>query len=100
MKNFRQVWIETRRLTILRFVVEAGGEMNEGMLWRALQHGGFSRDSRSDLTKDLEHLTRQACLTDDWLGSMRVLKITRRGEDAAHGRGDPVEGIEFSRWER
>jgi hypothetical protein len=62
--------------------------------------GGFSRDTRDTIRQDLDRLRQAACVTEEWLGdSLRVVRITERGDDVAHGRIE-VPGIECSRWDR
>jgi len=98
--SFEKDWIASRRLFILRLLVEVGFEANEGVIFKATERGGFARDTRDDLRQDLDHLVKTGCLTQTWLnGSLRVVKLTERGEDAAHGRV-AVEGVERTRWDR
>lgn len=98
--SFRDDWIASRRLFILRLLAEVNGEANEGVIYKAMTRGGFVQDSRDDLRSDLDHLKRQACTTEEWLNdSLRVIRVTERGEDAAHGRVE-VAGVERSRWSR
>ena len=98
--SFRDDWIASRRLFILRLLVEVDGEANESNIWRAVQQGGFTRDSRDDVRGDLDHLREMGCISEHWFGTLRVARITTpRGEDAAHGRIE-VAGVERSRWDR
>lgn len=97
--SFRDEWIASRRLFILRLLVEVDGEANESNIFRAVQQGGFSRDTREDVRADLDHLREMRCIAEQWFGKVCVVKITPRGEDAAHGRIE-VAGVERSRWER
>ena len=46
---------------------------------------------------DITHLTRNGCLTDEWIDDVRVVRITERGDMAAQGRVE-VLGVECSRW--
>ncbi len=98
--SFRDEWIASRRLFILRLLVEVDGEANESNVFRAVQQGGFSRNTREDVRADLDHLRGMRCITEQYFdGRVCVVKITFRGEDAAHGRVD-VAGVERSRWDR
>ena len=98
--SFRDQWIASRRLFILRLLVEVDGEANESNVFRAVQQGGFARDTREDVRADLDHLREARCITEQYFdGRVCVVKITPRGEDAAHGRVE-VAGIERSRWDR
>jgi hypothetical protein len=100
MTTFDQEWVASRRQFILRLLVEVGGEANESVLFKGVQHGGFARDSRDTVRQDLDHLKQLGCTTEDWLNdTLRVVTITERGEDAAYGRID-VAGVERSRWAR
>ena len=92
------VWIPSRRVFILRLLVESGGEVNESIIFKAAQRGGFSVDTRDDIRQDLDHLRQMGCVTEDRLDErLRVVTITERGDDAAHGRVT-VAGVEQSRW--
>jgi len=100
MSTFAEDWAASRRLFILRLLVEVGGEANESVIFRTATKGGFSADTRDSIRQDLDHLKSYGCTTEDWLNaSLRVVKITERGEDAAYGRVD-VAGVERSRWSR
>ena len=77
--------------------VELGGEGNEGVLRSAARNGGFERDPASAISDDLAHLVKHGCLSETWMGPIRVVRLTDRGEDAAYGRID-VEGVEKARW--
>lgn len=100
MSSFAEDWVKSRRQFILRLLVEIGGETSESNIYKACQRGGFSRDTRDDIRKDLDHLKAMGCTTEDWFNeSLRVVTVTERGEDAAYGRIE-VAGIERSRWER
>lgn len=98
--SFRDDWIASRRLFVLRLLAEVGGQANEGVIYKALTKGGFAQDSRDDLRQDLDHLKKTGCTAEEWLNdSLRVVKVTERGEDAAYGR-IAVSGVERSRWDR
>lgn len=98
--SFEQDWIASRRLFILRLLVEVGFEANEGVIIKAAERGGFARDTKDTIRRDLDTLVKAGCLTQDWLNStLRVVKLTERGEEAAYGRV-AVAGVECSRWDR
>ena len=100
MTNFSDDWTASRRLFILRLLVEVNGDANESVIYKAATKGGFSRDTRDTIRQDIDHLRKMGCLTEDWLNdSLRVARVTERGEDAAYGRV-PVPGVEQSRWDR
>lgn len=98
--SFRDDWNASRRLFILRLLVEVGGEANESNIARAAFQGGFTRDTREDIRADLDRLRELRCITEEYFDArVCVVKVTRRGDDAAHGRVE-VAGVEQSRWER
>ena len=93
-----RVWIPSRRVCILRTLVENGGEANESLISKLVLESGFSQDTRADIRHDIEHLREVGCVDDRWPnGSLHVVTITERGEDAAFGRVE-VAGVERSRW--
>ena len=94
---FKDAWIAVRRTFLLRLLVELGGEANDGVLRSAARQGGFERDPAGAIAADIDHLVQHGCLTDTWVGTIRVVSLTVRGEDAACGRV-AVEGVEKSRW--
>ena len=99
--SFKDEWDASRRLFILRLLVEVGGEANESNIFRAVQRGGFAQASRDTVRDDLDRLKKARCTTESWLNeSVCVVKLTERGEDAAYGRVE-VPGVETSpRWVR
>jgi len=98
--SFKDDWDASRRLFILRLLVEVGGEANGSNIFRAVQQGGFARDSRDIVRADLDRLKKAHCISETWLNaSVCVVRVTERGEDAAYGRVE-VEGVETSRWDR
>ena len=95
--SFKDDWIGSRRAHLLRFLVRAGGEANESVICTTMEHTGFGRDTREDFRGDITHLTRNGCVTDEWIDDVRVVRITERGDMAAQGRVE-VLGVECSRW--
>ena len=91
--SLQQDWTTARRRFLLRLLLECGGTANEEVLCKAARRGGFQRDTRDALRGDLDHLRRLGCITENWAGTIRVLRLTERGEDAAEGRID-VAGVE------
>lgn len=97
--TFADDWAASRRLFILRLLVEVR-EANESVIYKAATKGGFSIDTRDTIREDLDHLRKMGCSTEEWLShSLRVVKITERGENAAYGRV-AVAGVEQSPWDR
>jgi len=97
--RFQDTFVASRRLFLLRLLVESGGSANGSILWRAATSAGFAQTGRADLATDLDHLAASGCTRDEWLGELRVVTLTDRGEDAAYGR-ITVDGVEHSRWSR
>ena len=97
--SFAETWVASRRLFLLRLLVEVDGEANESNLYKGAVRGGFARDPREAIRTDLDHLVKHRLATEDWLGDVRVVKLTERGEECAYGR-IAVEGVEKSRWNR
>lgn len=96
--SFKDDWVSSRRLFILRLLEEVDGEANESVIFLGCSHGGFARDTEADICADLNHLIKQRCITEEWLNaSLRVLRIEQRGTDAAYGR-ITVDGVQHSRW--
>lgn len=88
----------TRRLFIVRLLIEGGGTANSSVIYLAALHHGVGCRTRDDITADLDHLKRHGCITDEWLSdAVRVAEITDRGEDVAYGRVE-VPGVQHSRW--
>lgn len=96
--TFRDDWVSARRVFILRLLVKTDGEANESIIFAALEHGGFSRDSRDAYRADLDHLRQQSCISEEWFDDMRVVRITERGQMAAQGRLE-VAGVQRSSWQ-
>jgi hypothetical protein len=86
VSDFAQFIAEGRRLQLLRFLVELGGQANETVILSAMRRAGFASTTRDELRGDLDHLHRVGCLEEEWVGELRVVKLAERGEDVAHGR--------------
>lgn len=100
MTNFREVMDGSRRLFILRLLIEQGGDLNESVVFRGAEHGFSDRTTRAEICSDLDLLRDRGCITEDWLdGKLRMVTITDRGIDAAHGKVF-VAGVEQTRWDR
>ena len=98
--SIRDDFAASRRLFILRLLIEGGGSANASVIYRAALHAGVGCRTREDIGADLDHLKRHGCITDDWLDeAVRVAEITDRGEDVAYGRIG-IPGVDQSRWNR
>lgn len=100
MSSFAETVATSRRTLILRLLVETGGAANESVINSCVRAGGFQAATRDDIRKDLDHLKEVGCTAEEWIEDrIRVVTVTERGEEAAHGRID-VAGVERSRWKR
>lgn len=97
--SFKDDYIASRRLFLLRLLVEVNATANESVLRTAARAGGFGQSSADDIRTDLDHLRTVGCVTETWQGSLRVVSLAERGEDAAYGRA-VVEGVEHSIWRK
>ncbi|MDG3442432.1 hypothetical protein [Nitrospirillum amazonense] len=104
--SIQQDWVAGRRLYLLRYMEEVGGSALESLIMNAMMRA-FDREGRGTILRDIDHLVAERCLeeehitTGDGATSLRKLTLTvPRGEDAAYGRGDPVPGVQHSRWKR
>jgi hypothetical protein len=97
--SLRDSMIAARRLAILRLLAEYGGELNETVIRSALRRLGFKLASADDIRADLDRLAATGCLATRWEATLRVVALTERGDDAAHGR-IAVEGVEQAPWSR
>lgn len=84
-----------RRRELLRILAEVGGIANERVLFAAVATRGFD-PSRDQVRQDLDHLKEVGCTTEEWLGTLRKVMLTDRGEDAAAGRIQ-VDGVSGER---
>ncbi|HLY54523.1 MAG TPA: hypothetical protein VKS60_03130 [Stellaceae bacterium] len=97
--SLRDAMIAARRLMLLRLLAECDGELNEAVIRSALRRSGFGLASADDVRSDLDHLAEAGCLTPRWEGRLRVVTLTERGDDTAHGRV-AIDGVEHAPWRR
>lgn len=97
--SFAENWAAARRLFILRLLVELGGEANDGVIASAVRWGGFRQTAREEIRADLDLLQRLGALTEEWLDTLRIVRVSERGEDIAFGR-IAVAGVEHAVWRR
>jgi repressor of nif and glnA expression len=95
--TLRDALIAARRLSILRLVAECGGALNEAVIRSAIRRQGYALAGADSIRADLDHLVEYGCLTARWEARLRIVELTERGEDAAHGR-IAVEGVEQAIW--
>lgn len=84
---------EHRRLCILRILNETGGTANDSVLDTTLDAFGFPQSTRDDLRNDIRFLKDNGLVVDEWVGTLLVVTITRRGVDVAKGR-TTIEGVQ------
>ncbi len=92
----RELHIAARRLELLRALAQLGGEENGTALLRILR-AAYRTLAHDEFESDLAHLRRQGCISERWAGTLRIVDLTERGTDAAHGRV-AVEGVLHERW--
>jgi hypothetical protein len=97
--SLRDAMIAARRLAILRLLAEYGGELNEAVIRSAIRRHGFTLASADDIRADLDLLAGCGCLGPRWEGRLRIVALTERGDDAAHGR-IAIDGVEHAPWQR
>lgn len=97
--SFAESWTAARRLFILRLLVELGGEANEGVITSAARSGGFRQTAHDDIIADLDHLRRAGATAEEWIDTLRIARITERGEDIAYGR-IAAGGVQHEIWRR
>lgn len=92
-KHFQSYVARERRLSILQLLVQANGTANDGVIHTALQGLGYRRETRDEIREDIRFLIGVGLVVDEWVRSVQVVNITRRGVDVAEGRVE-VEGVE------
>lgn len=82
------------RLTILRLLVEAGGEAGESALERGVKlYNGKSGVTRESIQADLKHLRDVHCIEIDLVDDrVMIAAITKRGVSCAEG-AIAVDGV-------
>jgi hypothetical protein len=100
MTDFREFTKASRRLAELRLLNDSGGAANESVIHTALTTMlGFTQTSRNDVREDLKWLKERLLVDLDRLDMagdrvLLVARITIEGQDAAAGRGAPIEGLQ------
>ena len=92
MTPFQQHLAEDRRLCILRMLEEGGGMANDSVLYHGLEQLGHRTHTRDTVRDDIRFLKDAGLVVDEWLGTILIAKITKRGVDVATGRIQ-VEGV-------
>lgn len=92
MNAFERHLAEDRRLCILRLLSDTGGTANDSVLHTALEALGHRQRSRDDIRADIRFLIDAGLAVDEWIGTVMVVTITKRGVEVAEGRVT-VEGV-------
>lgn len=90
--NFERYIAEDRRLCILRLLAETGGTANDSVLHTALEALGHRRQPRAEIHEDIRFLKSCGLVVEEWIKSVLIVTITRRGVDVSEGR-EVVEGV-------
>lgn len=92
--NWQQYVEKSRRLSILRFLKECGGQANDSIIQNVLENTyGFSKASRQTYRNDIRFCEDNGLIVISWAGEVMVAQITKRGVEVAEGR-TTVEGIQ------
>jgi len=92
--SFAATYAASRRLALLRLLREAGGSLNESILFKGAGQLGFARTSRDDIRDDLDLFKAADLIKETRYGDrLRIATLTDRGLDCAAGRLQ-VDGIE------
>lgn len=93
MTDYKEFLARQRRLCLLRVLAEVNGTANDSVLHTTLEAFGFRRHARDVIHDDIRFLKANGLVTDEWVRSVLIVHITKRGVDVAEGR-EEVEGIE------
>ncbi|WP_372069698.1 hypothetical protein P7L75_09390 [Tistrella mobilis] len=86
----------SRRLAMLRALIEAEGTANESVIKTCLQSLGFGGRQLGDIRSDLDHLERAGMVRTSWYeGRVMVAAITARGVAYTRREVEPVPGIDY-----
>lgn len=97
MASFAETTAASRRLALLRLLVEAEGKANESVLKTALGALGFAGRMLGDgVRADLRWLAdRDLVATELVLDKVMIGSITRRGVAYLAREVSPIEGIDY-----
>lgn len=83
---------EDWRLCILRTLADVKGSANDSVLQTALRALGHRRITRDEVREQVRFLLDRGLVSDEWVGDIQIVSITKRGADVAEGSIE-VEGI-------
>ncbi len=93
-ENWKQFVTKSRRLSLLRFLKECGGQANDSIIQNVLENTyGFSKSPRETYRQDIRFCEDNGLVVISWAGEVMVAQITKRGVEVAEGR-TAVEGIQ------
>lgn len=97
MTSFAEATAASRRLALLRLLVEGDGKANESVLKSALGALGFSgRMLGEGVRADLKYLAeRDLVVTEIVLDRIMIGAITRRGVAYLAREVSPIEGVDY-----
>ena len=84
MKTFSEIESEHRRITILRAIETAQGQINESMLLQVVNEFGVAT-SHDKLRSELSWLKENGYVEIEIVADVWIAKITLRGLDVAQG---------------
>lgn len=88
----------SRRLALLRLLIENEGSANESVVRTGLGALGFAgRLGTLDAVRgDIKHLAECGLVQEDWYGGkVLVATITKRGVAYTRRQVEPIEGVEY-----
>ena len=86
MHAYEQHLQEDRRLCILRLLEDTTGTLNDSVIRSLLEKLGHARLSRDTVRADITFLVEGGLVTTEWVGTVQVVTLTRRGLEVAQGR--------------
>lgn len=93
-QNWQAFVTRSRRLSLLRFLKECGGQANDSIIQNVLENTyGFSKNPRETYRQDIRFCEDHGLVIVSWAGEIMVAAITKRGVEVAEGRSK-VEGIQ------
>lgn len=92
MSEYEDFLTPDRRLCILRLLKDINGSANDSVLHTGLNNLGHVRIPREQIRKDIRFLIDNGCVTNQWMDTVQIVHITRRGVDVAEG-STTVKGI-------
>lgn len=89
--DFEKQLMYDRRLCVLRLLYDYGGSANDSVIKAGLEALGH-RFSHQALLDDLRFLNANGCIASDYVGTIQIVEITKRGADVSKGHTE-IEGV-------